>query len=348
MSPETSPRILIVRLTAIGDVVHAAPVLCALRNRFPKSHIAWVVEGRAGDLLEGHPALDELIRVPRRWLKSPRAVRDLRHRLRRAKFDITLDVQGLTKSAIAAWLTGAAADRHARQRRSRTERLAEQRAGRADGRACHRPESRTSPPIGHRAARGRLRPAGNALDAQRRRPHRRRPEAVGPVRGAQPRRGWPSKVWPAARFGEVARRLGASRGLRSLVVWAGDEEYRWAQTIVQNAAGHAALAPDTSLTELASLLRRARLLVAADTGPLHIGAAVGVPCVGLFGPMPHERNGPYGERHIAIQVARLVGTSRQRRQADNATMRAIPVDMVIAACEQILDRDARDAHSDVA
>ena len=102
-----SPRLLIVRLSAIGDVVHGLPVLCALRAQFPAGFLAWVVEGRAGDLLEGHRALDELIRLPRGWLKSPRAIWDLRRRLRGLRLDAAIDLQGLSRSAIAAWLSGA-------------------------------------------------------------------------------------------------------------------------------------------------------------------------------------------------------------------------------------------------
>ena len=106
MSEPKSPRILIVRLSAIGDVLHGLPVLCALRDALPQAHLAWVVEGRAADLLAGHPALDELIVVRRRWIKSPRAVLDLRRRLR-GRFDVTIDVQGLIKSALAARLSAA-------------------------------------------------------------------------------------------------------------------------------------------------------------------------------------------------------------------------------------------------
>ena len=95
-------RILVVRLTAIGDVLHGLPVLCALRDRFPDAEIGWMVEGRAGCLLEGHPALDRLIAVPRRWLKSLKAVRQVRRELREFRPDVAIDVQGLTKSAVAA------------------------------------------------------------------------------------------------------------------------------------------------------------------------------------------------------------------------------------------------------
>src|SRR5271169_1675049 len=99
-----SPRILIVRLSAIGDAIQTMPVACALRDRFPHAFLAWAVENRAAALLEGHEALDELIRLPRGWLKSPGGVWQLRRKLRSLRFDVTVDVQSLTKSAVLAWL----------------------------------------------------------------------------------------------------------------------------------------------------------------------------------------------------------------------------------------------------
>ena len=102
-----APRILISRLSAIGDVIHSIPVLCALRDAFPQAFIGWVVEGRNGELLRGHRALDELIVVPRGWLKSPKEVLSLRRRLKALNFDTAIDVQGLTKSAFTSWLSGA-------------------------------------------------------------------------------------------------------------------------------------------------------------------------------------------------------------------------------------------------
>ena len=103
----TTPRILIVRLSAIGDVIQALPIACALREHFPKAFIAWTVEGRTASLLEGHEAIDEIIALKRGWLKSPRGVWELRQRLHELKFDIALEAQGLTKAAILAWLSGA-------------------------------------------------------------------------------------------------------------------------------------------------------------------------------------------------------------------------------------------------
>ena len=103
----TSPRILIVRLSAIGDVIHGMPHRLCPAGTVSASRLTWVVEERAAELLRGHEALDELIVLPRGWLKSPRAVWRLRRRLRAARFDVALEAQGLIKAAIAAWLSGA-------------------------------------------------------------------------------------------------------------------------------------------------------------------------------------------------------------------------------------------------
>src|SRR3954464_4715659 len=94
---QNRPGILIVCLSAIGDVIHGIPVLCALRTALPDAFLAWIAEGIMGDVLEGHPALDELIRVPRRWWKSPRAIRAMRRRLHSLRFDVAIDLQCLTK-----------------------------------------------------------------------------------------------------------------------------------------------------------------------------------------------------------------------------------------------------------
>jgi hypothetical protein len=96
------PRVLIVRLSAMGDLIHGIPVVNALRRAMPDAMLGWVAEARNADLLEGHPSLDRLIRVPRRWMKSPSAVLALRKELRGLRFDTAIDLQCLTKSAIAA------------------------------------------------------------------------------------------------------------------------------------------------------------------------------------------------------------------------------------------------------
>jgi ADP-heptose:LPS heptosyltransferase len=125
--------------------------------------------------------------------------------------------------------------------------------------------------------------------------------------------------------------------LRSLVAWAGDVERALAEHIVAGSAGFATLAPATSLRELAAVTRSATLFISSDTGPLHLAVAVGTACVGLFGPMPSERNGPYGQHHVAVQKVCLRGTSRGRRTAGPESMEAIAIEDVCEACDRILD-----------
>lgn len=330
-------RILIVRLSAIGDVLHGLPALNALRDARPRAFIAWVVEGAAAQLLRDHKALDELIVVPRKWLKSPRAVMDLRRRLRPLRFDISIDLQGLTKSAVAARLSGA---RH---------RIGF--AGR-DGRELSRwlnndrvPATRTHvvdrnlellAPLGITSPIARFDledTASDALSAREILAARRLADRFAVI---NPGAGWPSKLWPAERFAGVARYLGHRHSLRSLVVWAGEAERASAEQIVAGSAGFATIAPATSLRELAAIARQAAVFVSSDTGPLHLAAAVGTPCVGLFGPMPAERNGPYGPGHAAVQKMCLKGTSRQRRTAGPESMEAISIEDVCKACDQVL------------
>ena len=158
-----------------------------------------------------------------------------------------------------------------------------------------------------------------------------------------PGAGWPSKIWPAERYAAVARHVGEARS-----AIAGRVGRRRRARLGRADRGRRRTAgprksPPTSLCELAAILRQATLFVGSDTGPLHLAAAVGTPCVGLFGPMPAERNGPYGAMHIAVQEMCLSGTSRQRRTAGPESMEAIGVEQVAMACDQILDRAARPA-----
>ncbi|MGI6420199.1 MAG: glycosyltransferase family 9 protein [Thermoguttaceae bacterium] len=334
------PRILIVRLTAIGDVIHGLPVLNALRDRFPQAELAWIVEGGAARLLEGHAALDRLIAVPRRWLKSFRAVRRARRELRDFAPQVAIDLQGLTKSALAAWLSGAKRrigfgcekGREA-SRLLNTELVRSTSAHIID---CNLELLR---PLGIEQPQVRFDLAESESD-------RRACSSVLAALGlsGQPfalinvGAGWPSKLWRMDRYGEVARHLRQNRQVPSVVVWAGPEERAAAAEVVASSGGAALMAPDTSLRDLAALCRRASLFVGSDTGPLHLAAAVGTACVGLYGPMPAERNGPYGPQHIAIQKATFEGTSRQRRAAPRALMDAISASDVCQACDAILDR----------
>ena len=292
-------------------------------------------------MLAGHPALDELVELPRRWLKRPGTVLDLRRRIG-GRFDVTIDVQGLLKSAVAARLSGAPL-----------------RIGLA------RPAGRElSPWLNNRLV------APTATHVVERNLELLAPLGIRPasVRFDLPERaedGATARQILAGLFGgrTVAILNPGAAGHRSCGrpivlprwpgIWtAGTGWPRWlsgparprrvlADEIVASSAGGAQAAPATTLCELAALARRARLFVSSDTGPLHLAAAVAAPCVGLFGPMPAERNGPYGAGHIWLQNVCLSGSSRQRRGANNDSMRAISAGEVTAACDEILARADR-------
>ena len=332
-----TPRILIVRLSAIGDVIQSMPIACALRERYPRAFLAWAVERHAGQLLRGHEAIDQLITLPRGWLKSPSGVWRLRRRLHDLRFDVAVEAQGLTKAAILAWLSGA------------RRRIG---FGHPWGRELSRwfntetvdtpgppiiqrnlqllqPLDVTSPTVrflvpecaeDRQTVEGIVHHAG--LD-----------QGFGIINvGA----GWPSKLWPADRFAPVAAYLGNAWNLPTLVVWADRKEREIAERIVADSHGHAQAAPKTTLVELAALARRAKLFIGSDTGPLHLAAAVGTPCVGLYGPWPAEVHGPFGPQHIALQKAPSPSSTRQRRTASPRLMEAITVADVCEACDRIM------------
>lgn len=340
----SAPRILIVRLSAIGDVVQGMPIACALRERFPDALLAWAVGEAGATLLRGHAALDEVIALPRGWLKSPRSVWRLRRRLRAMRFDTTVEAQGLTKAAIVARLSGARrrlgfGDPWGRElsRWINTELV--------DTTARHVVDRNLQllRPLGIQSPTVRFQVPDNLLDriaAEQMIRQTRLEDGFAMINSGA---GWPSKLWPHERYAAVAAYLGREPGLPTLVAWGGREERLAAEQIVAGSHTHARLAPPTTLTELAALARRARVFVGSDTGPLHLAAAVGTPCVGLYGPWPAEKHGPYGPKNIALQEMFFEGSTRQRRNAPPKFMEAISVEQVCRACDRILQRDGREA-----
>ena len=335
-----SPRILIVRLSALGDVIHGLPVACALRAAMPEARIGWVVEGRNADLIEGHPAINHLIRTPRGWWKSPAAILDLRRRLRALKFDFAVDLQCLTKSAAVAWLSGAKrrigkAGVHGRElsKRFHNELIP------VEGEHVIDHYLEMLRPLGIDSPRVRFdlpeRDEDGAMAEQLMRSFRMVPRRFAVL---NPGAGWNSKIWPPERYGDVARRLMVDFGMQSLAVWGVPSEKPLAEEIVAASKGAAKLAPPTTVAELAAVCRRAALFLGSDTGPMHLAVAVGTPTISMHGPSRAEWCGAYGKHNIRLQASYQDGSSQERRQADDAAMRAINVDMAYAACRELLDR----------
>lgn len=333
--------IVIAKLSAIGDVVHGIPVAVALKAAYPAARIGWAVEGRSGDVLAGHPAIDHLFRLPRGWSRSPAAIVRLRRELRAFRPDVAIDLQGLLKSALASRLSGAPLRiAHAPpESRERSWLLATHRvpatATHVVDRHCEllvalglpipvpRFEMPRWPVSRARVVRWFAENAWND-----------RPALINP--GA----GWRSKLWPEERFAAVARRLAADHHVPSVVVWGGSGERAAAERIVAASDGAASLAPPTTLQDLGELCRAARLMISSDTGPLHLAAAVGTPCVGLFGPVPAARNGPYGRGHAVVEPAPHLRPAWEDRKTDTVSMAGIGVEAVMAVIDTLLARSA--------
>lgn len=331
------PRaIALIKLSALGDVVHATPVVEALADAFPAARITWVVEQREAALLRDHPRLEEVIavdtrawrktRTPRGALELARTLRALRRRLRAKRFDVALDLQGLVKSGAVTAATGAPLriGFAAGWSRERVNALFTNRHVTPPPSARHVVDQYLSllQPLGVTPGRGifRLPTRESAEDRVEEffasaglKPH-------GRVVVLNPGAGKPGKRWPVERFVELATRLGRDAGARVLALWGPGEEAA-ARAIAQ--APGATLAPRTDLDELIALTRRASVVVAADTGPLHVAAALGTPCVGLYGPTSAERNGPYGAGHRTVS-------------APDARMTSIDVAPVLTAVREVL------------
>jgi heptosyltransferase-1 len=336
---EGSPRFLIARMSAIGDTVLTLPVLCALRRAFPQAFIAWIVERAAAPMLQGHDALDELIVLPRLWLKSPREIWRLRSGLSSLRIETTIDPQSVSKTALACWLSGAPRrigfGGHYGKELSpwlNNERLVHRQAHITD-RSLELLE-----PLGVQPGPAEFRVPRSAPAQATIAAHLSKIKLENDYAIVNPGARWDSKLWPLERYAEVVNALASDHGLRSVVVWAGDRERAWAEAIVAAAPKSALLAPKTDLLELTALLRRARIFVGSDTGPMHTAAAVGTPCVAMYGTTRPEDCGPYGPEHIALQARYDDGSRSQRRSATNEAMCLITAAQVLAACHEILRR----------
>ncbi|MGI4979915.1 MAG: lipopolysaccharide heptosyltransferase I [Janthinobacterium lividum] len=338
-------RILIVRVGAMGDVLHGMPAVAALRTALPDAVIGWAVEPRWAPLLSAgagaaaQPLIDTVHRVEAKaWSKHPVSretfcsIRDLRQELRAQRYDLAIDLQGSIRSALIARASGASrvvgstSPRESPARWLYTQRV----------------------PIGSRhvieqaaeivsvATQQQLAPATALLPVDAAAEAWCETFLVSDPRPAvflAPTAGWGAKQWPAERYGRLAQQL-FERGCRVLVNASPHGTDRVADAVVQHSGGTAAAAACT-LSQLIALLRRVRLVVAGDSGPLHLAAALGVPVVALFGPTDPVRNGPYATTAVVLRHASSQ-TDHRRHAHGEAGLQQIAVAEVLAAALQQL------------
>ncbi len=336
MIDQTAPRILISRMSAIGDAILTLPVACALREHYPAAHIAWVVEKKAAPMVRGHQSLDAVFELERGWFTSPSGIREVGKILRPHRFDLAIDCQGNTKSSLAGWLSGARrrigyAGRHGGEL-SRFfnnirvtpvfNHLTDRSLELLIPLGIHSPKVRWQLPLSELARTWAAR--------------WRRTVPTQRLAVLNPGGTWASKLWEANRFAATAKYLYDRYGYRSAIVWGTFDERLMAEQIVEQSGGTAVLAPDTDLHHLASLIETADLFISGDTGPLHMSVAVGTATIGLYGATRPGDSGPYGQ--IALQQAYEAGSRRHRRSADNRAMREIKVEHVCAKIDELETR----------
>ncbi len=351
-----------VRLGAMGDVLHALPAVAMLRRALPEARIGWVVERRWRELLcapevelagsrgAGRPLVDEVHLVDTRgWRKrllDPETRREFQAAIQGMQarhYDAALDLQGAIKSAVIAKLSGARTTLGFRQPREHLARWLYDTH--ADGRAAHVIEQNLElvqtwlEEIGLSRVTATLNP-GTAL-LPRDKASEARLEAMlqsaglvrSPIAILNPGAGWGAKQWSPARYGELASRL-ASRGLRPVVNY-GPGEAQLARDAVA-ASGGSAVAFSTSLSELMALARRGQLFIGGDTGPMHLAALLGVKTVALFGPTDPARNGPYWAGTRVLRDPASV-TSYSHKRTEDAGLQKITVARVMAEIDALLD-----------
>jgi heptosyltransferase-1 len=331
-------NILIVKLSAIGDVIHTLPALSALRRHDPDAHITWVIEEAASDLIQGHPDLDRVIISRRkRWIGNLRnrrsggawqEMRQFIRELRERRYDLVIDFHGLFKSAAIVFLSGGRRklgydsmqelsglfynekipedmSRHAVDRYLDFVRYLGVDAGAADFLIPVDEANRTR-------AEGLLSEAGIA--------------AKGAFVAVSPQALWETKLWADENFARLCERI--ALGLNRPVVFTGSDAEAVARIQALMTAPSVSLAGRTTLRDLACVYRDAALLITTDSGPMHLAAAMKTPIVALFGPTDPKRTGPYGDGHVVLRREMPCSPCFARTCDTKLCMRQITVDEV--------------------
>jgi len=309
----TGPRILVVRLGSMGDVIAALPAVASLKHSIPHSKITWVIDPKWSLLLEGNPYVDSVVHLDRRTFTG---LRQAWRELRAERFDFAVDFQGLVKSALVATL-------------ARPERIFGFNAESARESAASWFYSTKVPIRGYHAVERNLdlAAAAGASNILRTFPlPPGAPEAELPQDDfvlASPLAGWGAKQWPLEYYSRLAELLRRECGMPLVV----DAPY---PLQIESAQAHVSTIPG-----LIHATRRATAVVGLDSGPLHLAAALGKPGVAIYGPTDPARHGPFGGSIEVLRSADAV-TSYRRTPDSDPSMREITPDQVFEALVPIL------------
>lgn len=343
-------RLLIARLSAMGDIIHAMPAVSALRQHLPDAFIGWAIEERWAPLLTSRcaqnmsmqaapeqPLVDAVHLVNlKRWKRAPfardtrQAIAATRRELRAQRYDAAIDLQGAIRSAVLAKMSGAAKLIGEANPREYPARLWFDQ--KVETRGIHVIEQ------AHEVICGFL---GQELPIARTE-FPRDPAAEqwaenlvrDHIRFAilNPGAGWGAKCWPAERYGIVASRL-KQMGVTSVVNVGPGESHLGAEVAARS--GDAASVVECSIAQLIALTRRAALFLGGDTGPMHLASALQVPVVAIFGPTDPRRNGPFKSPTVVLRHPESKRDHSRRAQPEQGLL-TITIDEVIEASLQLL------------
>jgi heptosyltransferase I len=336
-------KILLIKLSAIGDVVQTLPVLEAIKKIYPDSEITWVVEEAAAGILEGHPLIDRLLISRRKaWLKMLRSpltagrgagdiigfIRDLRS----MEYDIAIDFQGLLKSGVLIGLARATRKIGFDRTRELSYLFLNERLPAYD---IEKHALLRYLDVARYLGAGDPSPACTLPIAREVSAIKKKIEGMNlkdrPLVAINPVARWNTKLWPERSLAELADRLVKER--KAVVIFTGSPEDRAVNDRIISLMSETAVnwAGETTLKELAALASLADLFISTDTGPMHLAAAAGAKVLALFGPTAPWRTGPYGPSHVVVRTGIVCSPCFQRKCEIGARcMEGITVDDVMA------------------
>jgi len=343
-------RILIIKPSSFGDVLHALPVLNGLRTRFPHAKISWLVSTACAGLLEGHPALDDIILFDRK--RFGRIGRNLRvtmeflefiQSLRRKQFDLVIDLQGLFRSGFFAWISGASV-----------------RIGFASAREFAwlfynhrlRPEHPDIHAVHQNYLAGQILGFDNLpirFDIHVQQAAREEARVILEQNGIQPNESfvllapttrWETKIWPAEYFAAVGRWIQEQYQL-PVVVTGGPDEKDITSNVAKQIGGLAVdVAGKINIPQLTALVESARLIITNDSGPMHLAAALNTPLIAIYGPTNPQRTGPFGHEQAVLRLNLPCSPCYIRKTAQcpyqHRCMKDLTPEMVIEKVNELL------------
>jgi ADP-heptose:LPS heptosyltransferase len=336
VNPGEAHRILIVKLRAIGDVILSTVVTKNLRLAFPGAQIHYLTESASAEVLKGNPFVDDVLVYDRAAMSGPGLIRAVR----RGRYDLVLDLFGNPRTALLTWLSGA------RRRvgfRFRGRAYAYNVLAEPRGDSVHNTQfnldalSALGVPIQDRHI------YFSFDDADARYVDSFWPPAFGGgslVVGINSGGGWYTKRWGLDRFAGLADRLSEELGARIVLLW-GPGQLPDAEEIRRRMVRDAFIPPATTLRQLGALIKRCSILVSNDSGPMHIGSAVGTPVLGIFGPTDPRLQGPYGENHLVVRNEGLdcLGCNLTACPIGHPCMLGLSVEPVLQAVRQLITRN---------